>query len=198
MNLVPNIEDGILELYVLDSLPLHEKLNIEKAVKNHPALQEKISEIEMAFESYSDLNNDGPRPILRGRIIDNIVNLQKEQVMNINDLPIITAYSNYKNWLNFTKDLKMESSAVGKYIYVLRDDDDVLQMVVTTTTGVQEENHLDVLESMLILEGECKFTVAGNIRIMKLGDFIDVPMNRVHNLELISPSLTVILQKIKV
>ncbi|TCC91630.1 hypothetical protein EZ428_07665 [Pedobacter frigiditerrae] len=198
MNLAPYLESGILELYVLDSLPIHEKLNIEKAVKNNPELLEKISEIEMAFESYSDLDIDGPRPALKGRIIDNIVNLQKEQVMNVNDLPIITAYSRYKNWLNFTKDLEMESSVSGKAIHVLREDDDVLQMVVTTTLGVKEENHPDVLESMLVLEGECKFTVCENLRVMKVGDFIDIPMNRIHHMELISPSITVILQKIKV
>ncbi|WP_316784189.1 cupin domain-containing protein [Pedobacter frigiditerrae] len=197
MNLAPYLESGMLALYVLDSLPNDEKLNIERAVKNHPELLQKISEIEMTFESYSDLDADSPRPALRGRIIDNIVNLQKEQVMNVNDLPIITAYSSYKNWLNFAKDLEMEPVA-GKAIHVLREDEDVLQMVVTTTSGVKEESHPDVLESMLILEGECKFTVAGNKRIMKLGDFIDIPMNRVHDLELISPSLTVILQKIKV
>lgn len=198
MNSVTYLQNGTLALYVLDSLPIYEKLKIEKAVKNHPELLKKIAEIEATFESYSsDLNFDGPRPALRGRIIDNIVNLQKEQVMNADDLPIINAYSSYKNWVSFAKDLEMEPVAPGKAIHVLRDDDDVLQMLVTTTSGVSEENHPDVLESMLVLEGICKFRVAGYARVMKVGDFIDIPMGKVHDMELITPSITVVLQKIK-
>ncbi|RZK53779.1 MAG: cupin domain-containing protein, partial [Pedobacter sp.] len=196
MNSVTYQENGTLALYVLDSLPVYEKLKIEKAVQNHPELLQTVAEIEATFESYSlALNFDGPRPALRGRIIDNIVNLQKEQVMNADDLPIINAYSSYKNWLNFARNLEMEAVQAGKIIHMLRNDDDVLQMVVTTTSGVSEENHPDVLESMLVLEGVCKFTVAGYARVMKAGDFIDIPMGRVHDMELITPSITVVLQK---
>jgi quercetin dioxygenase-like cupin family protein len=198
LNPVAYLENGMLALYVLNSLPIYEKLKIEKALKYHPELLRKISEIEATFESYSsDLYFDGPRPALRGRIIDNIVNLQKEQVMNVDDLPIINAYSSYKSWLGFAKGLEMRSSMEGKAIHILRNDDDVLQMVVTTTLSVEEENHPDVLESMLVLEGECKFTVSGYSRVMRVGDFIDIPMNRVHDMELITKSITVVLQKIK-
>ena len=92
----------------------------------------------------------------------------------------------------------MPSFEDGKSVKVLRHDDRVSQMLVVSMTDIAQETHENEYESFLILEGECKCVVGEDIRFMKAGDFMPIPLHALHHVEVLSNSVTAILQHVAV
>lgn len=65
-------ESGLLELYALGELDLHDKAIVEAALAEHPSLREELHEIERAFMSYAFLQGKDAPPELRDKILENL------------------------------------------------------------------------------------------------------------------------------
>lgn len=66
------IESGVLELYVLGSLPPGQKLEVESMLAKYPELKTELFEIEKALQRYSEAHAINPPENLRGSILDSI------------------------------------------------------------------------------------------------------------------------------
>ena len=199
MNLKFYIESGILEQYALGLLPDTEKLNVKRMLNLHVELRDELERIQIAMENYASSRAIKPRSQMRDIVIDSIVNLQKEKIMDINDLPLINKFSDYNNWLGLLATLgEMPLGHDGKFVKVLRADESVTQMLITSSTDIEEEVHSNEHESFLILSGKCKCTISGKERLMGPGEFMSIPLYEPHDVELLSETVIAILQRVKI
>jgi mannose-6-phosphate isomerase-like protein (cupin superfamily) len=198
LNLKPYIESGILELYALNSLPDEEKMGVERMLATYPELRAELNGIERALESYATSRWVKPADHLEKLVIDSLENLAKEKIMDPNDLPLINRFADYKNWLPLFENFEDLSLENGRHVKVLRHDEKVTQMLIVSTTDIEEETHQAEYESFLILSGQCKCTVGDQVRLMGPGDFMEIPLDEVHDVSLVSPKVMAILQHIKI
>lgn len=199
MNLKFYIESGILEQYALGLLSEAEKLSVKRMLNLHVELRDELERIQSAMENYASSRAVQPRSEMRDIVIGSIVNLQKEKIMDIKDLPLINKFSDYNNWLGFLATLgEMPLGDDGKFVKVLRCDERVTQMLITSSTDIEEEVHSNEHESFLILSGQCKCTISGNERLMGPGEFMSIPLYEPHDVALLSKTVTAILQRVKI
>lgn len=198
LNLKTYIESGVLELYVLALLSETEQKDVAKMLAAYPELHIEIDKIQASLENKALANAIQPSAQLKNRVLDSIENLQKEKLMDMNDLPLINKFSIHHHWLNLVGSFGRLELVDGRYIKVLRQDDSVTQLLIISETPIAEETHEEEYESFLILSGECKCTVAGVVSFMKPGDFMEIPLFEPHHVELASPQVMAILQHIKV
>ncbi len=197
LNLKTYIDSGVLELYALDLLGTTEKVEVEQMLAAYPELGKELDKVQAAIEKQAMATAIQPPSYLKTLVLDSIDNLQKEKVMDIDDLPLINKFSVHQNWLNLTEGFGQLDLVDGRHVRVLRQDHKVTQLLIVSETDIDEEIHQDEYESFLILKGECRCTVAGEVRLMKAGDFMEIPLYQPHQVELVSPQVMAILQHIK-
>ncbi|WP_152969679.1 cupin domain-containing protein [Pedobacter sp. Hv1] len=198
MNLKTYIESGVLELYVMDLLTETEKVNVERMLAAYPELGNELDKIQVSMEEQAIATAVQAPKHLKKLVLDSIDNLQKEKIMDENDLPLINKFSVHLNWLNFVASFDKPELIDGRYVKVLRQDEQVTQLLIVSETAIEQEVHQEEYESFLILAGECKCTVANEVRLMKAGDFMEIPLYELHEVELLSSQVTAILQHIRV
>jgi mannose-6-phosphate isomerase-like protein (cupin superfamily) len=191
------IESGILEMYALDLLDLNEREEVERMVAVFPTVKKELDSILHALEMYAISQGMKPAPHVKEKIIQTINNLEKEQEMDPRNLPLINAHSNYSNWLEFIKDIPVKPED-GRFIKVLQNSPTVVQMLLVSETDFEDEVHEDVYESFLILKGRAKCVIGEDVNYMEAGDFMNIPLHVSHTVEILSGSVTAILQRIAV
>ena len=198
MNLTLYINSGILELYVLDQLSKEERKGVERMVKMYPILKHELVAIENGLEKYALNNAINPSEKLAAEIVEVVDNLEKERKLNIENLPIINPFSNYKNWLPLAQEYLDITLADGIFNKVLQHNDKITQVLVVSEIDIPEEIHEGEHESFLILDGRCECIISGTSRFMGPGDFMSIPLLEPHDVKLKSKRVTAILQHLKV
>lgn len=197
LNLQAYIESGVLELYVLDQLSHSERNDVKRMFSIYPSLKIEILKMELALERYAKLQAVAPSANMEDTVINRILNLEADSALNINNLPLIDENTDYKKWQELIDTLSIEPLMDGRAIKVLRNDAVATQMLVISETDVEEETHEKEIESFLILAGECKCTVGNEVRFMGVGDFMQIPLYEKHHVQVLSRSVTAILQHFK-
>ena len=199
MNVQAYIESGILEMYALDQLDPNEREEVEGMISKFPEIRIEFENIQVTLEMYAMTRGIQPHPRVKEKIRNSISKLEKELDLDLRDLPLITDLSDYKKWLNLVNDLiPGEGVKDEMFTHVLHQSDKVVQMLVVTSTDIGEEVHDESLESFLILKGKCKCTVGNDVRFMEAGDFMTIPLNKNHNVEILSDQVVAILQHVAV
>jgi mannose-6-phosphate isomerase-like protein (cupin superfamily) len=199
LNIKTYIESGILELYVMGQLSETESTEVAYYLDIYPELAKELEQIEIALENYALQNAIKPSQGIKQQLFDSITNLQLEDEMDLANLPFINKHSDYKNWLKLIADFgKLPLGEDGRHIRVLRHDEEITQMLIVSTTDIEQEVHLIEHESFLILEGECRCTIGDEVRLMSAGDFMQIPLFENHDVQLISPQVTAILQRVRI
>lgn len=191
------IESGILELYALGKLPDSERVGVERMLATYSVLQNELAKINLALATYAQKMAITPRSFLKDQIINEIVNLQKEKAMDMNDLPLLSKYSDHLKWLTLAHSFGEMPLTDGKFIKVLRQDEQVTQLLVLSATDIEEEVHKQEKESFLILRGECSCTIADTQTLMTAGDFMEIPMYQPHDVKVLKGPVMAILQHVK-
>ena len=198
MNLTPYINSGILELYVLDELSAKERKGVERMVKLYPLLKDELAAIENALEKHALNNAVKPSERLALSIVSVVDNLEKERLLDIENLPIINPFSNYKNWLPLAQEYLNITLTDGIFSKVLQQSDKITQVLVVSEIDIPEEIHEGEHESFLILDGRCECIINGNSHLMGPGDFMAIPLLEPHDVKLKSKRVTAILQHLTV
>ena len=198
MDLKPYIESGILELYVLDQLSAQERVGVERMLKVYEALQKEVLAIEIALENLAMANAIKPSAKVKGNVVNAIKKLKKTKPLALSNLPIIDEHTDYLAWLPLANDYKKAELADGVFTKMLQHSEKIVQMLIISETDVPEEIHEDEHESFLILEGQCNCIINGKSRLMGPGDFMAIPLHEPHNVVLVTPKVTAILQRLKV
>lgn len=70
MNIHDYIESGLLELYAMGALQGDEAQEVADAIAQHPELRAEFEEISNALQSIAPVEDRGPQPDLKARILD--------------------------------------------------------------------------------------------------------------------------------
>lgn len=80
MNTEEYISSGILELYVMGALSAEENAAVENVIAQDPAIKEELMHIEAALKNFAMGLEKFPRPNMKTRIMNAIVNNEQQSV----------------------------------------------------------------------------------------------------------------------
>lgn len=193
MNLQDYINSGILEQYCLGLLDGDEANQVARYCLQYPELRAELNSIEITLEKLANEKAVAPLPQLKEKILGQLGFVGNE-ILDINNLPPTDAYSNYLNWLQAVEHLLPAEPFEGLNIQVLQQTDKIAQMLVVAKVNVPDESHDNYAESFFILKGTCCCTIDGQDVILNAGDFQEIPLYAEHDIKMLTPSVTAILQ----
>jgi mannose-6-phosphate isomerase-like protein (cupin superfamily) len=85
-----------------------------------------------------------------------------------------------------------------RVVKVLRESDKIIQMLIVSKTDFDNEVHVGEHESFIILEGECECTIGDKVFRLKPGGFTEIPLYTDHDVRVLTPYVTAIVQRIAV
>jgi cupin superfamily acireductone dioxygenase involved in methionine salvage len=150
-----------------------------------------ITETEAALAIFAQSFAVTPSLPVRDRILGKIQKLnayqQHRQPISLDNVPLLTAESNWLDWEEAVKDIAPPADLENIHLHPIREDEQVQLFVAYVREFIEEEVHHDLLESFVLLEGSCSchmtredgstYTVnmvAGDYIEMKLGEHHDV------------------------
>jgi len=199
MNVQSYIDSGILELYVLGQVDPIEREEVERMISVFPEIMEEYEKIQGALEMYAASQALQPTPLVKEKVMESISNLEKEENMDLQNLPFISNYADHTKWLNLVKDMLPENIGNDEiFTSILQQSDKVVQLLVVTSSDIGDEVHDESYESFLILKGKCKCSIGNEVRIMEPGDYMSIPLYEHHEVEIMSDHVVAIVQHLAV
>ncbi|MFM9909775.1 MAG: cupin domain-containing protein [Chitinophagaceae bacterium] len=199
MNEQQYIDTGILNDYCLGLLNKEQQEQVEENMKLYPVIRVEVDAINSTLEQYATSYQTLPAENLKERIWKALENITREERISFSDLPLLTKFSDSKNWLKLIRPLLIEKVAGQEFfIKVLRDDKEALQSLVWSSVNYPDEVHDDMQESFIVLEGSCECFIGKQVIRMGPGDFMEIPMHTHHDVKLLSPYLMAIVQRRKI
>jgi len=195
MDIQAYIKSGILEQYCLNLLHADEQADVLKNCVLYPEIKQELTAIELAIEKIAAAQSITPDERIKQRILDI---LGFANVIDLNNLPIVDAYADYKTWLAAVEHLIPAQPFDDFFMEVLRQDDKAAQMLVVTKVDVPEETHDNWIESFFILQGQCVCSVGTEKFTLNAGDFLEVPLYTDHDIKITSPHVVAILQRLSI
>lgn len=194
MDVQKYIESGVLEQYCLGLLDEGEQAYLIQMTMLYPEVKAELTAIELAFEELSAISAVEPPNNLKQNILAAIGHDQESAELNINDLPVLSRSANPLPWLKAFAHLIPEGPTQDFTVNIIRDDAIVQQMLITGNAGVPEEEHGEFYEGLFVLKGRCECTVGDELFTLGAGDFIEIPLHTKHDVRLLTPFVTAVLQ----
>lgn len=199
MDLAEFLESGLLELYVLGNLDAEGiALVQEMRTKYNAEINTEIISLELFVEQDALRNAIEPSMGFNKKMNGIFTNLEKEHFMSLENLSLISKFSNSDAWLDLISSYLPADKLTERFGKLLRNDNGVMQLLVVSETDIDEEVHEDLEESFLILKGTCTCTIGETSINMGPGDFMQIPLHEPHTVKITSPSVTAILQHVSV
>ena len=198
MDIQAYIASGILTEYFLGHLSDEHRQEVAQLCLQHTELARELADIELAFGEYAFANAIAPAPHLKDQIWATLENLNKEKTIDLTNLPLINAYSDPAKWMGLVKPFIPSHVGDERIMKVLQDTPQVIQMFVVSKSDFEDETHDDLLESFIILEGECECTVGEDVYRVSAGGYTSIPLHVPHTVKILSPYVVAILQRVAV
>lgn len=185
------LQSGELELYCLGALPEAAARSVNNMCRLHPEILQERTAIERFLEQSAAVFALSPRSGLKEKTLQKL----GFTVLNVNELPVIDARSDHREWLALLKDMLPEKPAEALWFYPLTQKSGLRQSLVYTRMSIPDETHDDLRESFFILEGHCQCMVGDTAHVLGPGDFLDIPLHIHHDIRLLTPYVVAILQQ---
>jgi mannose-6-phosphate isomerase-like protein (cupin superfamily) len=180
MDIKKYIDSGVLEAYCLGQLSEEDEAYLIQMTMLYPEIKAELTAIE-------------PDPSVKNHVLS-ALGFGDESKLNLHELPVIRHSMDHQPWLNTLDHLIPAEPSEDFICHVLRDDNIAQQMLVISKLNVPEEQHGDFFESLFILQGRCECTIGENFYALGAGDFIEIPLHTPHDIKLVTPVVTAILQ----
>ena len=192
MDIQHYIESGILEEYCLGQLNEQDQAYLIQMTMLYPEIKAELTAVELTFEKLAGLSAKAPVNDVKHSILASLG--FTDTALNINELPVIRQSADPQPWLNAFTHLIADEPTEAFSSHVIRQDDTAHQMLVTSNTDIAEEEHSEFFEGLFVLKGHCECTVGENLYALGPGDFIEIPLNTQHDIKLVTPFVTAVLQ----
>ncbi len=194
MDIQAYINTGVLEEYCLGLLSEEDQAYLIQMSILYPEIKDELTEVESALEQLAHAGAIEPGLGVRERIMGMFGFNDTEEETAGYQLPPISKNADYQAWINTFKHLIPSEPTADIAMEVVRDDEQFRQMLVVSKQNIPEEEHGNYLESFLILEGRCECTVGNSIYQLGAGDFIEIPLHVKHDIRILTPHVTAVLQ----
>lgn len=192
MDIRQYIESGILEEYCMGHLAEEDQAYLIQMTMLYPEIKAELTTVELTFENMAALSAIEPVNDVKKNILAALG--FNDEVLNTDELPVISEAADPQPWLKAFAHLIPEEPTAPFSMHVIREDSIVKQMLVTSNSDVPEEEHGDFFESLFILKGNCECTIGENFYALGPGDFIEIPLHVKHDIKLVTPFVTAVLQ----
>lgn len=191
MDVSIKILPGDIEGYCLGLLSEEESKAVAEKARLHPGIKKQVDDFMFSLEQYALLHIAEPPIALKNTLFEALNNLTIEEAKNIDMLPLINKYTDYKNWLHIIQPLLPVKQPEGMFVKHLRNDT-VSQILIWTAIDYPDEIHHDEEESLIILKGKCRCHLGNEIIELATGDFLEIPLHVHHNVEVREPVIAVV------
>jgi mannose-6-phosphate isomerase-like protein (cupin superfamily) len=188
------LDSGVLEEYCLGKLTKEDQAYLLRMAMLYPEIKTELTAVELTFEKLASLAAVEPRDNVKQNILTSLGFVEENEALNLNDLPVIRTSADPKLWLDALAHLIPEEPADDFFMHIIRHDDQAQQMLVTSKNDIPEEEHGDFFEGLLILKGRCECTIGEDFFALGPGDFIEIPLRVKHDIKLVTPYVTAVLQ----
>ena len=174
------IASGIIEAYYLGQLETPEMQEVERIAKRYPEIRAEIDRTDAALRHLTT-----ETPALRDRkenIMRTLHQLQIEQTMSLDNLPLLSRYSNHRQWLEMVRGLEPQGRHNGADYRVLQETPNLVQTLIWLEDVLEEDGHDPEIfqESILVLDGKCECKLGSEIVRLGPGGFLAIPANTPH------------------
>lgn len=199
MDIKKYIKSGIIEQYCMGLLTADKRASVERACQLYPEIKAELLKIELALEKYAHANAIQPNPELKGKILNTLQNqVEKSLTQPPIQFPLINRFSNHDKWLSLTKGMIPETFEGERIQKTIQHSDRIIQMLIVSSIDFNDETHDDLLESFLILEGECECTVGDHVFYLAAGGFAEIPLHQPHKVKILSSYVKAVLQRLPI
>lgn len=198
MNMEDYIAQGMLQDYCLGLLTEDKMAEVEAMCHQHAEVKTALLAMQQGIEGYVTEQPIWRKAALKNNIWNTLNNITTEENIDINNLPLINKYSDHKAWLKVIQPLVPAKLEEETFLTMIQANERVVQLATKSTFGHLEEIHTDMIESFLILEGDCICRIGDNLIPLTAGGFIEIPLHEVHNVKVTSPYIVAVVQRIAV
>ncbi|ASU32898.1 cupin domain-containing protein [Mucilaginibacter xinganensis] len=190
MDIQQYIESGILEEYCMGNLGEEDQAYLIQLTMLYPEIKAELTAVELAFEKLALSAAVEPVAALKDKIFASLGFAE----IDINKPPVITNSTDPEPWLKAFAHLIPQEPTEDFVMHIIRQDETVQQMLVTGNTDVPEEEHGEFFEGLFVLKGLCECTIGDELFALGAGDFIEIPLHVKHDIKLVTPFVTAVLQ----
>lgn len=176
MNIKAYIESGVLEEYVLGTLPAEDRLQVELHATKYAAIKTEIEAIEYSFENFASAHSDPRANHFKEKIVKTVANKNGLQLQP----PPINETSKLKNY-NFWLNAIMESEYEEMHMEVIYQTELETTVIAWVKNGEETHIHTEYTERFLIAEGSCTATIDETTKNYGVGDYIEFPLHVPHS-----------------
>ena len=198
MNVQEYINSGIIEDYCLGVLTPEEMKEVAHQAMIHDDIKFEIEAYESALKEYAGEFARDRKKDIKKNLFDIFDNLETEEDIHAENLPLINKYSSAENWLRFVKPLLPAKLEEPSMVHELPAKDGVDQFIFWTNEGLPYEIHKTTHETLLVLEGRCVCYIEDEVHELNPGDFLCIPLHKSHNVEIVNGPVMAVIQRIKV
>lgn len=154
-------------------------------------------------EAYSVMPEDGVRAAILAKMATLNRQKKEQQKISLDNLPMLTAESNWLEWKEAVKDIEPEEDFENIYMHPLETNDKYELYILWVKNYVDEEVHHDVIESFTLLEGSCECLITDKNGVkrtvrMREGDHLEMILGEDHDISVTSGNMAkAILQWVK-
>ncbi len=183
VNLNTFILSGILEMYVLGNASEEEIQEVQNMSAKYPEVLQEINAIGNALETYGKAYSIAPDITIKPAIFSIIDYM--ERIINgelPSNPPIVTnssSITDYAEWIS-RPDMVLPLEFEGIFAKVIAHNPQMSMAIVWLRDGSPMETHVDVFESLLIIEGSCVVTIENVENHLNAGDIIHIPLFKKH------------------
>lgn len=180
MDILKYMESGIIEAYCLGQLDLSQMREVEQVAQRHPEVRTEITRTHATLRGLATETPD--LRAQKANIMHTLRQLRIEQEMSLDNLPLLTPYSDYRQWLTVVGSLQPSDRLEDIDYLVLQETPNVEQTLIWMRTAIAEDGHESdsFQESFLVLEGECECDFDGEIVRLSAGGYVAIPPNTPH------------------
>ncbi|MBS1595255.1 MAG: cupin domain-containing protein [Bacteroidetes bacterium] len=192
-----NTQGATILNYCLGLLDMTSKTEFEKQLQADNTLMAEVRAMQERLSPYITPEIKTPAPSLRDKTWALIDNVHREKNMDMSNLPLLNKYTDCTAWDKVAKQLLPKKlDKTRPYMKVLTANERVTQILIATSDDFPEEEHDDLLESFIILEGECECHIGGQTVRVKAGGYLEIPLHTDHDVRIVSDGIIGILQRI--
>jgi mannose-6-phosphate isomerase-like protein (cupin superfamily) len=200
MDIKEYILSGILEQYVLGALHEEEAIQVEEVASKYPEVQKEIDDIRSALEQYAIENAVQPSRKLKPFLMATIDFMERmERGEEPSFPPLLNQDSqptDFASWLN-REDMILPGDSEDIFAKIINYTPELQTAIIWIKDSAPLEEHHDLYEKFLILEGTCDVIVDDIPHSLVPGDYFAVPLNKSHSITVTSSiPCKVLLQRI--
>ncbi|MCY7327227.1 MAG: cupin domain-containing protein [Saprospiraceae bacterium] len=187
MDILKYMQSGIIEAYCLGQLSFVEMHEVELVTQRYPKIRNEITRTHATLRG-----SDKKMPEWRARkehIIHILHQLRMEQDIRLEQLPLLTPYSDYHRWLAVVGHLRPTHEMESMNLCILQQTPHVMQTLIWMKTAMEEDGHEpeSFRESFLVLAGECECDLGGQVIRLSAGGYVAIPPNVPHTIRNLHP-----------